>query len=99
MCTLATLEVGSLQWRAFSFTAGLSTVVTAWVTQFGSTYALLNMSCFVYSHLCGYVQCMSVDVCKSVGSVGVYLCVWMGFTVQCQVTTSALGGDHSHALG
>ena len=84
MCTLAALEVGSLQRRAFSFTAGLSTVVTAWVTQLGGTYVLLNMSCFVYSHLSGYIcSYMSVDVCKSVGCVGVYLCVWMHLTVQC----------------
>ena len=46
--------------------------------------------------ICAY---MSVDVCKSVGCVGVCLCVWMPLTVQCQVTTSALGGNHSHALG
>ena len=76
------IGVGSLQRRAFSFSAGLSTVVTAWVTQLGSTYVLLNMSCFVYSHLSGYIcSYMSVDVCKSVGCVGVYLCVWMHLTV------------------
>ena len=81
MCTLATLEVGSLQRsQGFSFTAGLSTVVTAWVTQLGSTFEHVLFCVLTSVWIC---TCMSVDVCKSVGSVGVYLCVWMCFTVQC----------------